>query len=226
MSLDLFFHPRKSDFASVRAPDFVPTPAQQRARRKLIDALLVRYPGCTLGGDIERGWLQEFPHGELSWFPGYLYLSVHGHPDPEVLHAFVDALEADGLVCFDPQDAGFATGSPARIESFDGLIGSRFVGIRLLRDWVSGIALELAWDGDEDDGRVAQLEFAHALGCTLPDPMKLLKARVTRVDPEGPFNQIECFDYLDLHFDNGVVLAVRGCVYHKGTISPPRRRRR
>ena len=38
MALDLYFHPPKTHFDAVRAADYAPTPAQQRARRKQIDA--------------------------------------------------------------------------------------------------------------------------------------------------------------------------------------------
>lgn len=226
MALDLYFHPPKTHFDAVRAADYAPTPAQQRARRKQIDALLARYAPCQLVGDTLRGHLADFPIGELYLHPGYLHLSVHGTPDLGALQAVIDGLASDGWLCVDPQDAGFASGSPARMQSFDEVIGSRFVGVRLLRNWASGIALELAWDADEDDGRTAQIEFVHASGCALPDPMTLLKARVARVDFRAGQPGTGAFDDLRLAFDSGAVLEINGCVFHKGTITAPRRRRR
>lgn len=222
MALDLFFHPRKSDFESLRTPDFAPTPAQQRARRKLIDALLARYPGCSLGGDALRGSLQGFPHGELSWFPGYLHLSVHGNPNLQVLRAVVDGLETDGLVCIDPQDAGFATGSPRRMQTFEELIGSRFVGVRLLRDWNTGLAIDCAWD--DDDGRTAVIEFYHVSACAMPDPMTLVRAHIAAVDYRAGAAGTGEFDELELRFNQGGVLQLRGCVYKQGLIAARRRR--
>lgn len=223
MSFDLFFHPRKTRFETVRAADFAPTPAQQRARRKQIDALLSRYPQCKLEGDSARGYIADFPVGELHVFPGYLHLSMHGTPDLNQLQSIVDHFASDGWLCEDPQNAGFAGGSATRMQSFDQLIGSRFTGLQLLREWSSGIALELSWDGDEDDGRTARIEFVHAGGCTLPDPLTLLKARVARVDfGEGA----TAFDDFELGFDNGALLQIHGCVFHKGMLSAPRRRPR
>lgn len=224
MSLDLFFHPRKTDFDTVRAADFSPTPAQLRVRRKHIDSLLARYPQSRLVGDYTKGHIADFPVGDLQVFPGYLHLSFHGKADGlDRLRAVVDGLCDDGWLCIDPQDAGFATGSPARLRSFDELIGSRFSGLSLLREWVCGIALDLSWDGDEDDGRTARIEFVRASRCSLPDPMTLLNARVIKVDcGEGATE----FDDLQMEFDTGAVLQIHGCLFNKGVISPPRRRSR
>lgn len=224
MSLDLFFHPRKTDFDSVRAADYSLTPTQLRARRKQIDALLARYPQSRLVGDCTQGHIADFPVGELQIFPGYLHLSFHGGAEGlDRVRAVVDGLAKDGWLCEDPQDAGFATGSPARMQSFDELLGARFTGLSLMREWLCGIALDLSWDGDEDDGRTARVEFVRASSCTLPDPLSLLKARVVKVDyGEGATE----FDDLRLDFDSGAVLQIHGCILHKGVISPPRRRAR
>lgn len=226
MSLDLYFHAPKTDFNVVRAADYAPTATQQRSRRKLIDALLTRYSPCKLVGDAASGYIADFPLGELQVFPGYLHLSVHGTPDLSQVHAVVDVFASAGWLCVDPQDAGFASGAPARMQSFEELIGSRFVGVRLLRDWASGLALELAWDGNGDDGRTALIEFVHASGCSLPDPMTLLKARLVSVDFRGGQSGTAEFDNLHLVFDSGAVLQIQGCVFHKGTITAPRRLRR
>jgi hypothetical protein len=226
MSLDLYFHPPKTDFDTVRAADYAPTAAQQRAQRKLIDALLTRYSSCKLVGDAMSGCIADFPLGELRVFAGYLHLNVHGTPDLSQVQAVVDEFASAGWLCVDPQDAGFASGSPARMQSLDELIGSRFVGLRLLRDWASGLLLEWAWDGHGDDGRTAQIEFVHASGCAMPDPMTLLKARLASVDFRGGQSGTADFDNLHLVFDSGASLQIHGCVFHKGTIMAPRRRRR
>jgi hypothetical protein len=222
MSLDLFFHARKTDFDTVRAADYTLSAAQLRARRKQIDALLARYPQSRLVGDCTQGYIADFPVGELQIFPGYLHLSFHGKADGlDRLRVVVDGLSDDGWLCVDPQDAGFATGSPTRMQSFDELLGSQFTGLSLLREWVCGIALDLSWD--DGDGRTARIEFVRASGCSLPDPVTLLKARVIKVDyGEGATE----FEDLKLEFDTGAVLQIHGCLFNKGIISPPRRRAR
>lgn len=154
MALDLYLHPRKGDFEALREADFSPTSTQQRTRRKAIDALLARHGGCSLDGDPLSGRVRDFPLGELQLFPGYLHWSLHGEPDHDAVHAIVAGFVADGWVCVDPQQAGFAD-APAgatALAPFDQLIGAEFLGVSLLRDWGAGLQLDFAL---ADGGRCA-----------------------------------------------------------------------
>jgi hypothetical protein len=219
MALDLYFHPRKGDFEALRAADFSPTSTQQRARRKAIDALLARHGGCSLDGDPLSGRVRDFPLGELQLFPGYLHWSLHGEPDHDAVHAIVAGFVADGWVCVDPQQAGFAD-APAgatALASFDQLIGAEFLGVSLLRDWGAGLQLDFALA----DGRPVRLEFVHFTQCPLPDPAVLLGRRVCAVD----YRQ-DRFDTLSFDFGDGIAVSVVECVPNGGTIGPAPKRRR
>lgn len=216
MALDLYLHPRKTPLESLRAPDYVPTPARQRAQRQALDKLLARHPECGLVGEAMRGCVEGFL-GELTVHPGYLHWCLHGDVDSEAVVALVEAFESDGWFCTDPQGAGFGTGTRGgkRLEDWDELIGAEFVGLELQRDWGARLVL----DFELADGRPVRLDFMHFGVCTLPELGSLLKARVVSVAHESGQ-----FDTLTILFDNAQRLAVEGCVPNGGVIGSKRRR--
>lgn len=216
MSLDLFFVAKKPDFATLRAADFAPTPALLRARRKLIDAICAHWPGTTLVGDPSRGHLAGFPVGELTLAPGYLSWSLHGVEDEAPIHAIVNWFLAQQMVCEDPQDAGFGNRDLKRgqqrdtLESFDELVGAQFVGVRLLRDWVSGLATEWILA----DGSVASVQFAHFRASTLPDLGLLIGSRVVAVDYQTTGQVYR----LIVRFSGDLEWVIDDAIFHKSSV--------
>ncbi|MBK8070200.1 MAG: hypothetical protein IPK27_22110 [Rhodanobacteraceae bacterium] len=217
MALDLYLHPRKTILDSLRAPDHAATPARQRAQRKALDALLARHPECTLVGDPLRGRVDGFM-GELTVHPGYLHWCLHGEVDTDAVQALVEAFEADGWTCTDPQDAGFGSEARAdkRLADWDELIGAEFVGLALQRDWGARVVLDFQFA----DGRPVRLDFMHFGACQLPELGTLLQARLVSVTHEAGK-----FDSVSMVFDNGQRLAVEGCVPNGGVIGAKPRRR-
>ena len=215
MSLDLFFVPRKPDFATLRAPDFKPTPYLLRARTRLIVEIAEQWPGTTLVGDSANGHFAGFPRGELSLAPGYIAWSLHGVDDPSPIHDIVNWFFDHGYICEDPQDSGFANRDLKRgqsrttLESFDELIGAQFVGMRLLREWVRG----LATDWVLADGSTAMVQFVTFRACTVPDPGRLLDERVLAVDYESGR-----FDRMVVYFSGDLELTLEGAIFQKSNV--------
>lgn len=215
MALDLSFVPRKLTLADATSPDLVVTPAMRRARRKLVDDLLAAHPGTRLEGDPTQGHLADFPRGELSFRPGYVDWALHGVEDAAPIHAIVNWFHERGLVCEDPQDAGFANRDLKRGEqrstltSFEDLVGAEFIGVRLLREWVSGIATEWTLA----DGSHALVQFVRFESCRLPDLGPLLTKKVIGVHFEsGPFDTLRVFFESDLEF------GLEGAVFQKSVV--------
>jgi hypothetical protein len=215
MSLDLFFVPRKPEFATLRAPDFKPTPYLLRARTKLIGEITEHWPGTTLHGSTVDGRIAGFPRGELSLAPGYVAWSLHGVEDAAPIHDIVNWFFERGYVCEDPQDSGFANRELKRgqarttLESFDELVGAQFVGVRLLREWVRG----LATDWILADGSTALVQFVTFRACAVPDLGRLLDERVLAVDYES-----RQFDRMVVYFSGDLELTLEGAIFQKSNV--------
>lgn len=216
MALDLSFVPRKLTLAEAAAPDLVVTPAMRKARRKLVDELLAAHPGTRLEGDPMQGHLVDFPRGELSLRPGTVDWSLHGVEDSAPIHALVNWFHARGLVCEDAQDAGFGNRDLKRGEqrnalgSFEELVGAEFIGLRLLREWVSGIATEWTLA----DRSHALVQFVHFESCRVPDLGRLLKNKVIGVHFETGH-----FDTLRVFFDGDLEFSLERAVFQKSVVT-------
>ncbi len=219
MSLDLFFVPRKLTLDQARSADFDPTPAMLRSRRKLLEELLDAYPGSRIEGDPMQGRISDFSHGEIALAPGYLFWSLHGVTDEAPIHEIVTWFHAQGMVCEDPQDAGFGNRDLKRgearvkLNSFDDLIGARLSGIRLLREWGSGILTEWTLA----DGHYALIQFVRFETCRLPDFGKLLESKVI-----GVYFDSQQFDTLKVYFENDLELVLEGGVFQKWSVQAKR----
>lgn len=215
MALDLYFHPPRLALETLRAPDYRLSPARQRAQRTLVQGLLARHPDCTLQGDALQGTLSGFP-GQLSLYPGYLHWSLHGEVDRDAVLAVVEALEADGWHCTDPQEAGFDSRSrrAQALRHWDQLLGARFVGLSLDRNWGARLRIDVEWP----DGRSAQADLMHIGRARIPELSTLLHATLSAVDVQGG-----TFEDIELRFDNGETLRLEGCVSNGGTLTPARR---
>lgn len=229
MSLDLFFVPKKPSFEQLRAPDFVPTPALTRTRRKLVADLIADFPGTRLEGSEAQGHLLDFPLGDMSLMPVYVSWSLHGVTDEAPVHEVVSWFLTHGHVCEDPQDAGFANRDLKRgserstLASFDELEGAHFVGVRLQREWGNGIGLDWLLA----DGSSASVDFVFFRHCCLPDLAALVDQRVIGVHLEQGQSELGQYDTLRLFFPAGMELTLENAVYRKSTIvrAPPRKAR-
>ncbi len=220
MALDLFFLPRKLTLDVVRSTDFMATPAMARSRNTLIEALLAAHPGSRVEGDPLQGRIADFSHGEMTLTPGYLSWSLHGVTDEAPIREIVDWFHARDMVCEDPQDAGFGNRDLERgarrttLSSFDDLIGGHLLGIRLLREWGSGILTEwtLALGGH------AQIQFVRFESCRLPDLGRLLGSKVI-----GTYYETEdSFRTLHVYFENDLELTLQGAIFQKWSVQPKR----
>ncbi|MGQ0801664.1 MAG: hypothetical protein ACT4NL_16320 [Pseudomarimonas sp.] len=215
MSLDLFFVSRKPAFSELRAADFTPTPAMQRARKKLIKELIEAFPGTRLEGNESKGHFADFPRGDLSVMPGYLSWSGHGVTDQAPIHDLVTWFREHGLICEDPQDAGFGNRDLKRdeerteLESFEELVGAAFVGVRYMREWGNGIS----FDWILADGCAANVQFVHFQKCCLPDLGPLVKQQVIGVHFEtGHFNTLRVF------FPDDQELLLEGAIFKQSSV--------
>lgn len=182
VALDLFFVPRKQDFAEARRADFEASDAQSRARRKLLKAIAARFDGATIAGKATDGVVEGFPSGTLVAYPGYLQWSLHAADDAAAVGTVVDWFYEQELVCEDPQNAGFGnrerSGGHENLQDWNALVGARLVGIELSDPSVSGLILTWALA----DGRAAQLWFIHHHRCGVPgDLTPLIRDRVADV---------------------------------------------
>lgn len=107
MALDLFFVPKKLDPAVAQARDFKTSAAQQRARCTLLEAIGEQFAGAAIDAAAIDGPVSDFPLGELVAHPGYLHWSLHGRIENEPVQTVVDWFLEQGLICDDPQQAGF-----------------------------------------------------------------------------------------------------------------------
>jgi hypothetical protein len=215
MSLDLFFVTRKPAFSELRDADFTPTPAMLRARRKLFKELVEAFPGTRLEGDETRGHFVDFPRGELSVLPGHLSWCGHGVTDEAPIHEMVAWFRDHGLICEDPQDAGFGNRDLKRgeertsLESFEELVGAALVGVRFMREWGNG----LGFDWELADGSRAAVQFVHFQSCHLPDLGRLVTQRVIGVHFES-----DHFDTLRLFFPGDLELRLEGAIFQKSVV--------
>ncbi|WP_257386500.1 hypothetical protein [Tahibacter caeni] len=176
MALDLFFVPRKQDFAEARADGFEASDAQLRARHKLLKALAARFDGASIAGKADVGTVEGFLAGTLVARPGYLQWSLHGAGagDVDAINTVVDWFHEQGLVCEDPQDAGFSNrnrgGGRENLGDWNALVGARLAGIELSDPGISGLNLNWALG----DGRHAQLCFVHHRSCEVPPDLTAL----------------------------------------------------
>lgn len=170
MALDLFFVPKKLDYADARDPEFQPNAAQRRARRKLLDAIAAYYDGAKIGDDATEGLIVGFPRGELIAHPGYFHWSLHGDADTAPIAAVVDWFHEQGLACEDPQDAGFGNRAQKKgkmqesLNDFDMLVGARLYAIELSEPPLRGLLLY--WI--VADQRLAELAFINHARCDVP----------------------------------------------------------
>jgi hypothetical protein len=168
VALDLFFVPRKQDFAEARDAGFEASDAQIRARRKLLKAIATRFDGAAIAGKATDGRIEAFPSGTLVAHPGYLHWSLHGTYDIGAISDVVDWFHEQGLVCEDPQNAGFDNrergGGRENLTDWNVLVGARLAGIELSYPGISGLNLSWALR----DGRHAQLCFVHHRSCEVP----------------------------------------------------------
>lgn len=177
MALDLFFVAKKLDYAQARDPQFAPNAAQLRARRKLLDAIAARY-GARIGHDTTDGLLVDFPRGELVAHPGYFHWSLHGVDDTAPISEIVDWFAEQGLVCEDPQGAGFGNRERKKaktqenLNDFDVLAGARLHAIELSEPPLHGLLLSWMLA----DGRLAELAFIHHVRCDVPTNVTALIA--------------------------------------------------
>lgn len=221
MSLDLFFVPRKPDFATLRDPGHEPTRAQTNARARLVKALLAAFPGTELNGNANSGFIAGFPRGELSLLPGYISWTMHGVGDVEPIHEIVNWFHAENWVCEDPQDAGFANrdvprgGKRTTLRDWNELEGARFVGLRLKREWVAGLAMEWLLA----DGGTADIHFVGFNGLHMPDLHVLLETRVLSVVATEETKVTG--DSLRIYFEQDVEMFLYGALYQKSSIVRP-----
>ena len=176
MALDLFFAPKKLDFAFVVLPGFQPDAKQTKARDKLI-ANLVRHFQVSLDARQASAVVSGFPAGELTAYPGYFHWSLHGAADAKAIESVIDWFYAQNWVCIDPQDAGFdnrdrAAGWQA-LNPFSDLpllLGARLRGIELSDPDMRGLIFrwQLA------DEREAELSFIHHDQCSIPTDLTAL----------------------------------------------------
>lgn len=219
MALDLFFLPRKLSIEEVRSSDFVPTPASIRARKKLLAKLLEAHPGSTIEGDPMQGRVANFGLGVLTLTPGFLSWSLHGVTDESPIRDIVDWFHDQDMVCADPQDAGFDNRDLKRgarrsgLTSFEDLVGARFSGIRLLREWVSGIVTEWTLA----DGSYALIQFVCFRTCRLPELGRLLENPVIGVNYET-----EEFSTLTVYFEHDLELVLEGLAFQKWSVHAKR----
>lgn len=224
MALDLFFVTRKPGFSELRSPDFVPTPTMAKARNKLVAALLNTHPGTSLQGDSQNGYISAFPRGELSLLRGCIHWSLHHVEDPTPIHQVVDWFLAHGLVCEDPQDAGFGNRDPTPVSdvvpmhSFDALVGAGLLGFRFDRNWGTAVC----FDWTLSDGRQALMRFHHLGNCRLPELTPLVDAKVV----EAVLATAGMKETLTVRFSSGHELIIADAVYDNTLLgSEPVRRR-
>ncbi len=221
MSLDLFFVPRKPTFEERRCAAFAPTPATTRFRRKVLTEFPAAYPGASLEGDINNGRIANFS-GDMDLHPGYIFWSQHGVTDVEPVHAVVKWFHAHGFVCEDPQDAGFGNRDlksgeeRVTLHHWEELIGSAFIGIRLLPEWSAGIAMEWTLA----DGSHAVVQFVRFELCQLPDLGLLLTRKVisTSFQTCDPVTLLG-FDTLRVLFEGDLELLLEGGVFQKSVVT-------
>lgn len=179
MALDLFFVPAKLEYADARDPEFLPNAAQRRARRKVLDAIAAHFDGAQIGEAASEGLVVGFPLGELVAHPGYFHWSLHGAADAAPVAAVVEWFREQGLVCEDPQNAGFGNRERKKgkvqesLNDFDVLAGARLHAIELSEPPLHGLLLSWILA----DGRLAELAFIHHLRCDVP-------ANVTALIPD------------------------------------------
>lgn len=220
MSLDLFFVPRKPTFEERRATDFKPNPGMTRVRKTLVADLVADYPPTRLEGDETVGYLADFPLGDLRLTAGYVSWTLHGVTDEAPVHAVVDWFFRHGHVCEDPQDAGFANrylkpGSErVTLDSYEDLVGGKFVGLRLQREWGYGLGLDWLLA----DGSTCSIDFVTFRACRLPDVGPLVEQTVVGIDLQRGDASQGVYDTLRVFFPDDRELVVENAVCRKTVV--------
>ncbi|HVH34472.1 MAG TPA: hypothetical protein VM847_10220 [Tahibacter sp.] len=227
MALDLFFVLRKQDFAEARRTNFEASDAQLRARRKLLKAIGARFDGAAIAGKATDGVIDGFPSGALAAHPGYLHWSLHDAGDAAAIEVIVGWFHEQGLVCEDPQNAGFGNrehaGGCENLQDWNALVGARFVSIELSDPCVTGLILTWALA----DGREAQLWFIHHQRCEVPgDLTSLIRDRLADVAvtpgqvQEIGGNAVALDDDFRFVFASGAEIRCSGAVAHRFFAGP------
>ncbi|MGE4072103.1 MAG: hypothetical protein AB7E72_13110 [Lysobacterales bacterium] len=214
MSLCLCFVPAGVEFEDVDKPDYKASRSVRSARSKILKQLIEAYPGTEAPTNMESGLLTGFPRGEMMLAPGFLSWSLHGVTDEAPIRAIVDWFLRRGWYCVDPQDAGFGNREamtealPDTLKDYDELIGAQLSGLRLEREWGSGLALDWLMA----DGRMAHLRFATFVNGQLPDLAELLDHSVSAVHVDD--TQIGRYGHdFTIVLSNGHELKLGGAVY-------------
>lgn len=238
MALDLFFVAPTPAFDALSRPDFRPGRGEAAARRKLVTELLAVHAGASLRGDALNGAIDGL-NGEFSLRPGAIHWCLHHVDDVAPVRAMVDWFFARGLVCEDPQGAGFgnregagdmsrpaagATTSKPTGKS-TGKTASKKTGAvsaarretlagfdELLGAQFLGLRLERAW------GSSVVLDWLLADGSrAVVDFVHFVACRVPDLAAlvgsratAVDFQTGDAFDLLRLRFDDGLELAVEG----------------
>ena len=212
MALDLFFAPKKLDFALVVLPGYKPDAKQVKTRDKLI-ANLVHHFQVSLDAHQAIAVVTGFPAGELTCYPGYFHWCLHASPDAKDVASVIDWFYAQNWVCIDPQDTGFdnrerAAGFQALHPHLDLqiLCGARLRSIELSDQGVRGLIIR--WD--LTDEREAELVFIHHERCLVPTEISALindhvvEAELTRTKR---LTSLESFrDDYTFKFNSGCVM--------------------
>ena len=121
----------------------------------------------------------------------------------------------NGLVCEDPQDAGFGNRDLKRgeerttLDSFEDLVGAALVDVRFMREWGNG----LGFDWELADGSAAPVQFVHFQSCRIPKLGQLVKQRVM-----GVYSETGHFDTLRVFFPNEEEILLEGAVFQKSVV--------
>lgn len=199
MALDLFLKPYKPKSRSKAA--------LLKARQDLFEALRTAYPETTLVGDASKGYIENFPLGELHIAPDEMHWAMHGVEDADPVHALADWFFAHGFACHDPQDAGFdrpRIKPPAIRASLDDLVGGQWLGFRFDRNYATALDVDFTLA----DGRHAQLRMWHLGRCQVPELSPLVKALIT-----GTTFERGDYDSLSVQFEGGSELAFTDAVF-------------
>jgi hypothetical protein len=235
MSFDLFFTPKKLDFALAMLPGLKLDAKQVKARTRLIGNLCKEF-NVQIDSTVQSAAVEGFPAGEMNAHQGYFHWCLHGEQGAEtseLIKRVVDWFYAQGSYCIDPQDAGFdnrvAETAVQRLchhNDLQILIGARLLAVELSGSFDREFLLRWLLS----DQREAEIVFIHHVSSAFPSNLTalfddhLLAANVRHTDApnnfKALFNEEYCFS-----FASGREVRCIGTVVRKFTAFVPKKKR-
>ncbi len=236
MSFDLFFTPKKLDFALAMLPGLKLDAKQTKARTRLIGSLCKAF-NVQIDSSVQSAAVEGFPAGEMSANQGYFHWCLHGEYGSEttqqLIKQVVDWFYAQGSYCIDPQDAGFdnrvtetAVQRLCHFNDLPLLKGAQLLGLELNSPHLDEFTLRWLLT----DKREAELIFIHHKSSVFPFNLTalmkdhLLTANVEQIqrpgEQEGYYTENYCFS-----FASGHEIQCIGAVVRKFSAFVPKRKR-